>query len=249
RVKAGVVSGDFFATLGAVPMLGRVFAESDGLPNGPNIVILSYGLWQRQYGGSAMLGNSIALNNQPYQVVGVMPSGFGFPSESDLWIPMSIPNTFATFSAFRGFLPTSTVARLAPGVGAGAASTRLMALWDRRASQETAPPGQPRYLSEQVQRLKSTGALMTLQRDLTGDRRTALVVLLGATVLLLLVTCANVTNLLLSQGPARAPGLGIALPAVLGPPRGRIVRELLPESVMLAATGTLIGVALAPAIL
>src|ERR1019366_4675164 len=88
RVKAGVVSGEFFKTLGAVPMLGRAFAESDGVPNGPNIVILSYGLWQRQYGGRAMLGNSIALNNQPYEVVGVMPRGFGFPSESDLWIPM-----------------------------------------------------------------------------------------------------------------------------------------------------------------
>ena len=247
RVKAGVVSGDFFATLGAVPVLGRAFAESDGAPNGPNIVILSYGLWQRQYGGGAMLGKSIALNNQPYEVVGVMPRGFGFPSESDLWIPMSIPNTFATFSAFRGFLPTAIVARLAPDVSAEAASARLMALWERRAAQETAPSGQPKYLGQTVQELRTTGTLAPLQRELTGDRRTALVVLLGATLLLLLVTCANVTNLLLSQAAARRHE--IAVRAVLGASRGRIVRQLLTESIMLAATGTLIGVALAPAML
>src|ERR1035437_6252288 len=247
RANAGVVTGDFFATLGAVPLLGRTFTESDGVPSGPNIVILSYGLWQRQYGGGEMLGKSITLNNQPYQVVGVMPNGFGFPSESDLWIPMSIPNTFATFSAFRGFLPTSTIARLAPGVGAAAASSRLLALWDRRAAQEAPPAGQPRYLSQKVQQLKSTGALTTLQRELSGDRRTALVVLLGATVLLLLVTCANVTNLLLSQAAARRHE--IAVRAVLGASRARIVRQLLTESVMLAASGTLLGVALAPVML
>ena len=247
RVKAGVVSGDFFATLGAVPVLGRAFAESDGVPNGPNIVILSYGLWQRQYGGSAMLGKSIALNNQPYEIVGVMPLGFGFPSESDLWIPMSIPNTFATFAAFRGFLLTSTVARLAPGVSAEAASARLMALWERRAAQEAPQPGQPKYLGRTVREITETGALAPLQRELTGDRRTALVVLLGATLLLLLVTCANVTNLLLSQAAARRHE--IAVRAVLGATRGRIVRQLLTESIMLAATGTLVGVALAPAML
>jgi putative ABC transport system permease protein len=247
RVKVGVVSVDFFATLGAVPILGRAFAESDGVPNGPNIVMLSYGLWQRQYGGSTMLGRAIALNNQPYEVVGVMPSGFGFPSGSDLWIPMSIPNTWATMSAFRGSLHTSTVARLAPGMSAEVASVRLLALWDRRAAQEAPAPGQPKYLGQTVQQLRATGVLAPLQRELTGDRRTALVVLLGATLLLLLVACANVTSLLLSQAAARRHE--IAVRAVLGATRGRIVRQLLTESVMLATTGTLIGVALAPAML
>ena len=95
--------------------------------------------------------------------------------------------------------------------------------------------------------MTSTGALTSLQRELTGDRRTALVMLLGATVLLLLVTCANVTNLLLSQAAARRHE--IAVRAVLGASRARIVRQLLTESVMLAASGTLIGVALAPVML
>jgi predicted permease len=150
-------------------------------------------------------------------------------------------------SAFRGSLPTSTVARLAPGMSAEVASARLLALWDRRAAQEAPAPGQPKYLGQTVQQLRATGALAPLQRELTGDRRTALVVLLGATLLLLLVACANVTSLLLSQAAARRHE--IAVRAVLGATRGRIVRQLLTESVMLATTGTLIGVALAPAML
>jgi predicted permease len=247
RVKAGVVSVDFFATLEAVPIVGRAFLEPDGVPNGPNIAILSYGLWQREYGGDAMLGKSITLNNQPFEVVGVMPRGFGFPSGSDLWIPMSIPNTLATDLAFRGFLSTSIVARLAPDVSAEVASARLLALWDRRAAQEAPAPGQPKYLGQIVQRLRATGTLAPLQRELTGDRRTALAVLLGATLLLLLVSCANVTNLLLSQAAVRRHE--IAVRAVLGASRGRIVRQLLAESTLLASTGTLIGVALAPAML
>jgi putative ABC transport system permease protein len=247
RVKAGVVSADFFAMLGVVPIVGRAFLESDGVPNGPNIAILSYGLWQREYGGGAMVGKSITLNNQSFEVVGVMPRGFGFPSASDLWIPMSIPNTFATFVAFRNFLATSTVARLAPGVSVETASARLMALWSRRDAQEKAEPGNPYYGREKLQSMREMGMLAPLQRELTGDRRTALVVLLGATLLLLLVSCANVTNLLLSQAAARRHE--IAVRAVLGASRGRIVRQLLAESTLLASTGTLIGVALAPAML
>jgi putative ABC transport system permease protein len=247
RVNVGVVSGDFFGTLGAIPTLGRAFNASDEFPNGPNIVILSYGLWQRQYGGSAMLGKSITLNNQPYQVVGVMARGFGFPSESDLWIPMSIPNTFATFAAFRGSLFASFIARLAPGVTSEAAAERLVAQFERRAADEVPRPGQKKFLGQTLKEVVADGPLAPLQRELTGDRRTALVVLLGATLLLLLITCANVTNLLLSQAAARRHE--IAVRAVLGASRWRIVRQLLTEAVILATTGTLIGVALAPAIL
>jgi predicted permease len=247
RVKVGVVSVDFFATLGAVPILGRAFAASDGVPNGPNIAVLSYGVWQRQYGASNMVGKSITLNNQPFEIVGVMPRGFGFPSESDLWIPMSIPNTFATFMAFRGSLPSKIVARLAPGISAEAAMARLMALWVRRTADEKAQPGNSNYSGGKLQSLQEMGVLTPLHRELAGDRRTALLVLLGATLLLLLVTCANVANLLLSQAAARRHE--IAVRSVLGASRGRIVRQLLAESVLLAATGTLAGVALAPAML
>jgi putative ABC transport system permease protein len=242
RVKVGVVSGDFFTTLGIAPAIGRAFAPPDGVPHGPNVTILSYGLWQRQYGGSAMLGKSITMNNQSYEVVGVMPKGFGFPSESDLWIPMSIPNTFATFAAFRGFLVPSTIARLADGVTPEAARARMKTLWDRHAAMSggalTMTLGSITMLG---------GPLASLRRDLGLERRTALLVLLGATVLLLLVTCANVTNLLLSQASARRHE--IAVRGVLGASRVRIVRQLLTESVLLAATGTLLGVALAPIML
>ena len=247
RVNVGVVSGGFFETLGVVPFLGRTFAITDEVPHGPNVVVLSHGLWQREYGGSAMVGKSITLNNQPYTVVGVMPAGFGFPSQSDLWIPMSIPNTFDTFAAFRGFLHASVIARLAPGVTMQMASARLMSTWERRVAQELPPAGQTRILDGALKEVKTSGALAPLQQDLSGDRRPALVVLFGATLLLMLITCANVTNLLLSQASARRHE--IIVRAVLGASRGRIARQLLTEAIILAATGTLLGVALAPALL
>ena len=249
RLKVGVVSGDFFGTLGVAPAIGRVFGPSEGVPNGPKLVVLSYGFWQRQFGGTAMLGKSIVLNNTAFQVIGVMPRGFGFPSESDVWIPMSLPITFDTFSAFRGYLPEVVIARIAPRATAASASAWLISEWAARAAEESASAVDPNYrhVGATVRDLKTAGALEALQRELTGTRRTALLVLLGATALLLLVTCANVTNLLLSQAATRRHE--IAMRAVLGASRGRIVRQLLIESTVLAAAGTAGGLALAPAML
>ncbi|HEV8411397.1 MAG TPA: ABC transporter permease, partial [Gemmatimonadaceae bacterium] len=247
RAKAGVVSGTFFTTLGVSPMIGRTIDERDAIQNGPGVVVISYGLWQRQFGGMPVLGKTMSLSTHPFEIVGVMPRGFGFPAESDLWIPMSLPTTFTTFAAFRGFLTSEVVARLAPGELPGAASARLLAAWERKSANSTMRPELRTRITKQVAELKASGALVQLQRYLTGDTRTALLVLLGATALLLLVACANVTNLLLSQAAARKHE--IAVRGVLGASRGRIVRQLLIESVVLAAGGTLVGVALAPAAL
>ena len=249
RLKVGVVSGDFFGTLGVAPASGRAFGPSEAVPNGPKLVMLSYGFWQRQFGGTEMLGKSIMLNNTTFQVVGVMPRGFGFPAESDVWIPMSLPNTFDTFSAFRGYLPTMVIARVAPAATLASASAWLMAEWTARAAEEATSSVDKnyRFLGKAVLRLKASGVLEPLQRQLTGTRRTALLVLLGATTLLLLVTCANVTNLLLSQAATRRHE--IAMRAVLGASRGRIIRQLLTESIVLAAAGTTAGMALAPVML
>ena len=247
RAKAGVVSGLFFETFGVPAAIGRTIADKDAIPNGPNVVVLSYGLWQRHFGGTSVLGKTVSLSGSPYEVIGVMPRGFGFPDESDLWIPMTIPNTFATFSAFRGFLPSSVVARLAPGELPGAAAARLLAAWEQKSATSSIRPEFRTRVTTMVAELKASGTLTQLQRFLAGDTRTALFVLLGATLMLLLVACANVTNLLLSQAAARRHE--IAVRAVLGASRGRIVRQLLIESVVLAAGGTCIGVALAPAAL
>ena len=247
RAKAGVVTGSFFSTLGVAPLAGRAIIDNDAAPNGPNVVVLSYGLWQRHFGGSTALGKTISLSGSAYEIIGVMPRGFSFPDESDLWIPMSVPNTFATFAAFRGFLASTVVARLATAEPPGAASAELLAAWERKSAASTLRPDQRSRVTATVADLRATGALTQLQRFLTGDTRTALLVLLGATLLLLLVACANVTNLLLSQAAARRHE--IAVRGVLGASRGRIVGQLLMESVVLSAGGTALGIALAPAAL
>ncbi len=247
RAKAGVVSGAFFATLGVPAITGRAIAERDAIPNGPDVVVLSYGLWQRQFGGADVIGKTISLSARSFEIIGVMPRGFSFPDESDLWMPMSVPNTFATFAPFRGFLASNVIARLAPGVLPGAASARLLATWEQKSATSTIRPELRTLVTALVAELKASGTLTPLQRYLTGNTRAALLVLLGATVLLMLVACANVTNLLLSQAAARRHE--IAVRGVLGASRGRIIRQLLIESVVLAAGGTLAGVALAPAAL
>lgn len=248
RLRVGVVSGDFFGTLGVAAATGRTFgnAEADG---GQKVAVLSYGFWQRQFGATEMLGKNVMLNNVAYEVIGIMPRGFDFPAESDLWIPMTIPNTFDTFSAFRGYLPTVVIARVAPAATLASASAWLMAEWQRRSALESASSVDPKYrfLGVTARDLQAKGALEPLQESLVGKRRTALLVLLGATTLLLLVTCANVTNLLLSQAAARRHEM--AMRAVLGATRGRIIRQLLAESIALAVAGTGAGMALAPVML
>jgi len=205
RLRVGVVSGDFFATLGVAAARGRTFGEAEAAGRGRKVAVLAFGLWQRQFGGAEMVGKSIILNNVPYEVIGVMPRGFAFPAQSDVWIPMTIPTTFDTFSGFRGFLSTVVIARVAPTATLASASAWLMTEWQRRAAQESESPVDPRYrfIGRAVHDLQAKGALEPLQRELVGKRRTALLVLLGATTLLLLVTCANVTNLLLSQAAGR----------------------------------------------
>ena len=249
RLRVGVVSGDFFRTLGVSAMKGRAFGTADAAPGARKVAVLSYGFWQRQFGGADMMGKSLMLNGVAYEVTGIMPRGFAFPAESDVWIPMAIPNTFDTFSAFRGYLPTVVIARVAPGATLASASAWLISEWTRREAAEASSSVDKnyRFLGQTVKALRASGALEPLQEELVGKRRTALLVLLGATTLLLLVTCANVTNLLLSQAAARRHE--IAMRAVLGATRGRIVRQLLAESIVLAVAGTVSGVALAPPML
>ena len=245
RARVGVVTAGFFATLGVAPLVGRTFSEQEGRPNGPTAVVLSHALWQRQFGGRDVVGTVIRLNRRPYTVVGVMPPGFSFPNESDLWIPLTVPTTFATFEPFRGWLPSRVVARLAPGVAPVQASARLWAAWQQAIPART--PGREFHPNEELKEVREKGAIVPLQRELVGNRRTALLALLGATGLLLLIVCANVANLLLSDAATRRRE--IAVREVLGATRTRVVRQLLVESVLLASAGALAGIALAPAAL
>ena len=243
RVRVGVVTANFFTTLGASPARGRVFSPEEGKPGGPRAVILSEALWRSQYAArDSVIGSSIALHGKSYEVIGVMPRGFSFPSESDLWIPLSIPATAETFAPFRGYLPTAILARMAPGVKADVAARRLQARWDMMVP----PPGERGYssLAQTVAEVRARGAAIPLQHSMVASRKKGFYILLGATALLLLIASANVANLLLSDGAARRREF--ALREVLGATRGRVVRQLLAESVLLALAGALLGVAIAP---
>jgi putative ABC transport system permease protein len=243
RVRVGVVTANFFTTLGVSPARGRVFSPEEGKPRGPRRVILSDALWRSQYSArDSIIGSDITLHGNRYEVIGVMPKGFGFPSESDLWIPLSLPATSETFSPFRGYLPTEVVARMAPGVTADVAARRLQAKWEMMI-----PPPQPARessLAETIVEMRGGGAAVPLQDSIVASRKKGFYILLGATALLLLIASANVANLLLSDGAGRRRE--VAVREVLGATRGRLIRQLLVESILLAVSGALLGVAVAP---
>jgi predicted permease len=245
RIKAGVVTTTFFQILGARAAVGRTFNAEEGKPNGPLAVVLSHALWQRQYGGANLVGRSIQLNARRYTVIGVMPPGFTFPEQSDLWIPMTVPTTFATFEPFRGFLPSHVIARARPGLSNEHVAAQLLARWQQAVAPAT---GEQRDMfKEWVDEVQERGPAVPLQRQLLGDRRRALLTLLGATFVLLLIACANVANLLLSDAAVRRRE--IAVRAVLGATRRRIVGQLFAESLMMSVAGAGLGILLAPAAL
>jgi putative ABC transport system permease protein len=247
RLKAGVVSTGVFPVLGTMPVRGRTFREEDVVPGAPNTVVISWGLWQREFGAREMIGTEIPLNNKRYEVIGVMPAGFSFPEESDLWLPMAVPTISATYEHFRGYLPSYVIARRAAGVSAEVAEARLQLAWKSAVAQLPRVAGQKLSLETSYEDVVAKGATVPLRAYLVGDRKRALQVLFGTTALLLLIACANVTNLLLSYGASRARELAVR--SVLGATRGRVVRQLLAESVLLAVGGAAVGVALAPVVL
>ena len=245
RVNVGVVTQSFFTTLGVHADAGRSFAPDEGRPEGPKSVILSNAFWHSQFGGGEVLGKALTLSGTQYTIVGIMPPRFSFPSESDLWIPMTVPTTFDTFNAFRGFLPSTLIARLAPGISPEVAGRELLGRFEQSLTLSERNEERTRATLDAA---RKTGAAHRLQQSIVGpDRSKALFILLGATALLLLIACANIANLLLSDAAARTRE--VALREVLGASRGRIVRQLLAESVLLALTGAAIGLALAPATL
>jgi predicted permease len=231
-VPALRMTADVLPMLGVPPLLGRAFLPAEEAPGQGRVVVLGYGLWQRRYGGDAgILGRSITLNGEPYTVVGVMPRGFEFPpfwaTGAQLWAPLSL----ADRAASRSGASLRVFARLKPGATLAAARAEMAAITGRLEQQF---PGTNRNL-----------VVRPLDDAVAGDVRPALMILLAAVGFVLLITCANVAHMLLARAAARERE--VALRATLGASRGRLIRQFLTESLLLALAGGGAGVLLAVA--
>jgi predicted permease len=241
RVGAAKVDADFLGTLEVAPEFGRGFDGKDEQPGKEQVAVISHALWQTVLGGRAdVLGSVLRLDGKPYRVVGVMPTEFGYPHKSDLaygnghvettdlWVPWAMT---AQQKAERDDPDGFTVARLKPGVSVRQAQAEMSSIMSHLDLLHNAGT-------------RGWGAFVKSFRDSAlGPVRPLMWLLMGSVGFVLLIACGNAANLLLARAAARTHELGVR--ATLGARRGRLLRQLLTESLMLSAAAGLVGVGLA----
>jgi predicted permease len=237
RLNGAAVSANFFSVIGAGVVLGRAFAPGDDEPGASHVAMLSYDLWRRRFGAdSGIVGRVITLDGEATTIIGIARpetavSGQTVSRQAEIWLPLVFPPEERAATA-RGHYHYRVYGRLAPGASITEAQRELTAIVGRLAQQ---------YPDAFIGR-DHTIRVVQLQRDIVGDARTPLLVLLGAVMLVLLIACANVANLLLVRAAGRETE--IAVRTAIGAGRGRIARQLLTESMILSVVAGVLGAAL-----
>lgn len=230
RFAGGWVTADLFRMTGAQPFLGRDFRPGEDTPGGPKVVVLSHRMWETYMGGDRnVLGTTLRLNGIPHEVIGVMPDGFRFPGDEQLWLPyqydpLATPRGEGQYLAVAGLLK--------PGVTVDQANVELAAISQRLAQDHPEANGG-----------FTASAMGFVERQIGPEPRQLLWTMLGAVFFVLLIACSNVANLLLDRAAHRTKEVGVR--SALGATRGQIVRVFLSEAFVLAAAGTLLGIVVA----
>ena len=229
-VPVAFITDGIFRVLGVKPLLGRTVSKEEDMPSGPKVVVIGQDLWQRRYGSDpGILGRVLEIRGARRTVIGVMPSSFHFPERADVWIPLQL----STKDSTRADYWLEGIARLRPGVSVEQATDELRSLMLQINKENPATD------------TGSSAHAESIRTYVSGDYRPAVITLLCAVGFLLLIACANITNLMLIKASTRAREM--ALRTALGASRTRLIRQLITESLLFGLAGGVAGIALAVA--